>query len=297
MSSEQSTPMLLSRRQFLKRASASTVALCALAAAPELAFASGGEASSDGWGMLIDLTRCQGCQSCALACKEANDRPDPSQPPTELSANAYSFVDERQAINLRGEPVTRHVKRQCMHCLDAACVSACPAAAMHKTESGPVAYRANRCLGCRYCQIGCPFGVPQFDWNVGLTPEIRKCWMCYERLETGGRPACADACPTGAIRFGKRSDLLAEAHAQIVSNPGRYIDHVYGEHEVGGTSILYLSDVPFEQLGFPQLPETAPPEETEKIMTKLPFVIGGLAVVLSGASAITHRNQHEPEED
>jgi formate dehydrogenase iron-sulfur subunit len=240
--------------------------------------------------MLIDLTRCTGCNSCALACKESNNLPEADVAPQSLEADAYTFVEAHQAVTIHGETETRYVKRQCMHCLNAACVSACPAAAMHSSGTGPIIYRSNRCLGCRYCQLACPFEVPRFEWDNGVNPVISKCWLCYDRLQAGQKPACVEACPTGTLRFGRREDLLAQAHAQVASNPGRYIDHVFGEFEVGGTSMLYLSDVPFEQLGFPsELPQTAPPEETEKIMSKLPFVIGGVAAVMTGTAVFTHR--------
>jgi formate dehydrogenase iron-sulfur subunit len=248
--------------------------------------------------MLIDLTRCTGCNSCALACKEANQLPEPDVAPQALSSEVYSFVDVREAHTAGGEAQTRYVKRQCMHCLNAACVSACPAAAMHSSGQGPIIYRPNRCLGCRYCQLACPFEVPRFEWDNGVNPVIHKCWMCYERLQEGQKPACVEACPTGTLRFGKREDLLVQAHAQIASNPGRYMEHVFGELEVGGTSMLYLSDVPFEQLGFPTgLPQIAPPEQTEKIMTKLPYVIGGVAAVMTGSAIYTHRKPEESHEE
>lgn len=242
------------------------------------------------WGMLIDLTRCTGCNSCALACKESNNLPDADVVPHALDSDTYSFVDTRQIITADGGTETRYVKRQCMHCLDAACASACPAAAMHSSGEGPIIYRPNRCLGCRYCQVACPFEVPRFDWDNGINPKISKCWLCYDRLQEGQKPACAEACPTGALRFGQREELLAQAHAQIASNPDRYVDHIFGEFEVGGTSMLYLSDVAFAQLGFrADLPRTAPPEETEKIMSKLPYVIGGMTALMTGTAVYTHR--------
>jgi formate dehydrogenase iron-sulfur subunit len=279
------------RRDFLKMmgagiAAATTVGLFTGKACP--VYASETPASQT-WGMLIDLTRCAGCNSCALACKESNNLPNSDVVPQALDSDTYTFVDVRQVVTANGELKTRYVKRQCMHCLNAACVSACPAAAMHSSGQGPVIYRPNRCLGCRYCQVACPFGVPRFDWDNGINPVISKCWMCYGRLQAGQNPACAEACPTGALRFGRREELLVQAHAQIASNPGRYVDHVFGELEVGGTSMLYLSDVPFEQLGFPTgLPRTAPPEETEKIMSKLPYVITGVAAVMTGSAVYTH---------
>ena len=291
------TQAKLSRREFLRTvgagiAVATTTGLFARQAHP--AYASE-KSEAQNWGMLIDLTRCTGCNSCALSCKESNQLPNADVVPQALDNETYTYVEEHQVVTIGGQADTRYVKRQCMHCLNAACVSACPAAAMHSSGEGPVIYRSNRCLGCRYCQVACPFEVPRFDWDNGINPVIKKCWLCYDRLQVGQKPACAEACPTGALRFGQREGLLAQAHAQIDSNPGRYIDHVFGESEVGGTSMLYLSDVPFEQLGFPTgLPQTAPPEETEKIMSKLPFVIGGVAALMTGTAVYTHRTSTEP---
>lgn len=281
----------LTRRTFLKQVGAGVAAMMASQMLPISVLADEAALATTP-AMLIDLTRCTGCNSCALACKESNNLPGSAEPPTAFSSDTYTFVDRFQVTTAAGETVERTVKRQCMHCLDPACVSACPAAAMYKSDAGPVIYRSERCLGCRYCQIGCPFGVPSFEWENGLTPVISKCWLCYDRLQAGEKPACASACPTGAIRFGRRDHLLAEAHAQIVSNPGRYVDHIFGEFEVSGTSMLYLSDIPFEELGFPvDLPHTAPPEETEKIMTKLPAVIAGVTVLMAGTVVVTHRNK------
>lgn len=282
----------LSRRAFLKKvgtgiAAATTASLFACKAYPIHASETQAEET---WGMLIDLTRCTGCNSCALACKESNNLPNADNVPDALDSDTYTFVDVREVVTADGKTETRYVKRQCMHCLNAACVSACPAAAMHSSNQGPIIYRPNRCLGCRYCQLACPFEVPRFDWDNGISPKINKCWLCYERLQEGQKTACAEACPTGALRFGYRDELLAQAHAQIASNPDRYIDHVFGEFEVGGTSMLYLSDVAFAQLGFPvDMSRIAPPEETEKIMSKLPYVIGSVATVMAGTAVYTHR--------
>jgi formate dehydrogenase iron-sulfur subunit len=287
----------LSRRHFLKQMSAgAAIALSAQLLASQHAHASETEINAeDSWAMLIDLTRCVGCNSCALACKAANDLPDAETPPTGLSQDSYTFVDEREVKVAAGQTESRFVKRQCMHCLNAACVSACPAAAMYKSEAGPVVYRPERCLGCRYCQMACPFGVPSFAWDNGVTPTISKCWLCAERLAEGEQPACAAACPNGALRLGKRAALLAQAHAQIDSDPNRYIDHVYGEFEAGGTSILYLSDVPFEELGLPaNLPETPMSAGTQEIMHALPAVITGTTALMAGVALYTHRKHGYP---
>jgi formate dehydrogenase iron-sulfur subunit len=291
-----STLHRLSRRDFLKTVGGG-VAAAVLTQFPLAAYASETGAVAQGWGMLIDVTRCVGCNSCARACKESNGLPPAGNAPRALDSDTYTFVDIRPLAAANGQAVQRYVKRQCMHCLNAACVSACPAAAMVKSDAGPVVYRPERCLGCRYCQIACPFGVPRFEWDNGTAPVISKCWFCYNRLQDGKQPACVEACPSGALRFGPREDLLAQAHAQIVSNPGRYLDHVYGEAEVGGTSMLYLSDVSFEELGLPaNLPQTAPPQETEKIMSALPYVIAGLTCLMTGTAAYTHRRPAAPVE-
>jgi formate dehydrogenase iron-sulfur subunit len=286
------TRLTLSRREFLQKVGAGvTIGVAANLLAGRIRPGQASEEPTpDTWAMLIDLTRCTGCNACALACKESNDLPDTDIAPQALDSDTYTFVEARQGTTADGEVQTRYVKRQCMHCLKPACVSACPAAAMYRGAGGAVIYRPNRCLGCRYCQIACPFGVPRFDWDNGINPAISKCWLCYDRLQAGQRPACVDGCPTGALRFGRREELLAQAHAQIASNPDRYLDHIFGEFEVGGTSILYLSDVPFAELGFPvDLPHTAPSDETEKIMAALPPVIAGVTILMAGAAAYTHR--------
>lgn len=270
----------LSRRGFLKAAGAGAAAVtatCVLAGPATSALASG-PASENGWGMLIDVTRCNGCQSCALACKEANNRPNPTAEPTALSSDAYTFIDFRPDTD---SAATVNVKRQCMHCQHPACASACTVGALRKTAEGPVVYDSKKCIGCRYCQYACPFGVPTYDWNnpLGL---IHKCQLCVQRLAEGELPACVSSCPAGALRFGRRSDLLIQARAQIHSNPGRYIDHVYGEHEAGGTNVLYLSGVPFSQLGLPELGDQTISHYAEAVMTKTPIVAASVATLATG---------------
>lgn len=286
----------LTRRDFLKQAGvlAALVGLGSLATGSALE-ASGGQADDYAWGMLIDLTRCTGCGSCALACKESNQLPHPQQAPTRLDSGAYSFVDERK---VEGEQEPVFVKRQCMHCLHPGCASACTVGALRKTKTGPVVYDAGKCIGCRYCQYACPFSVPAYDWQnpLGL---IHKCEMCRERLAESEQPACASACPTGAVQFGRRRDLLAQAHARIQTSPGRYIDHIYGEHEAGGTSMLYLSAVPFSELGFPELDDRTVPHYAEQVMVKTPVVAATVAVVATGLHfTMKHRSAAaEPDHD
>ncbi|MBW7885584.1 MAG: 4Fe-4S dicluster domain-containing protein [Caldilineaceae bacterium] len=241
-------------------------------------------------GVLIDLTRCTGCNSCALACKVANDKAQRATPPDGFSSESYSYVDEQ----VTADGKTHFVKRQCMHCLHPACVSACTVGALRKTPEGPVVYDAGKCIGCRYCQYACPFGVPTYAWDdpFGL---IHKCQLCRQRLAVGEVPACVAACPNGALRFGERRALLSQARAQIDSNPGRYVPTIYGEHEASGTSILYLSSVPFTELGFPALGTQPVPLYAEAIMQQTPLIALSVASLATMMHLLFRRRNHLAE--
>lgn len=250
------------------------------------------------YGLLVDTTKCIGCRGCQVACKQSNDlaaeqtefRPIRTNPP-DLTARTWSLVEFHEVPQTDTRVAWRFVKRQCMHCLEPACVSVCPVGALQRTAEGSVVYLANRCIGCRYCMTACPFNVPKYEWN-SPAPLIRKCVMCAERLAEGEQPACAKACPTGATKFGDRAELLAEAHQRIRSEPARYVDYVYGEREVGGTAVLYLSDVPFAAIGFPAaLPLFPLPAKTWEVMTLVPAVAGGTAALMTFAYLLTRREQ------
>jgi formate dehydrogenase iron-sulfur subunit len=238
--------------------------------------------------MLSDLTKCIGCGWCQDACREWNhltDKRAAGQDDLEtgpcLSAETWTLPEAR-VVEEGGELHRVYVKRQCMHCVDPACVSACPVGALQKTPEGPVVYDCTRCIGCRYCMVACPFGVPKFEWEEAL-PRIRKCTFCADRQAEGLEPACAAACPTGALVFGDRDALIAEAEARIQADPGRYVPQVYGRDEVGGTSWLYLSPVPFEELGFPALKKEAVTTLSENVATfGTAGVAAGVTVLLGG---------------
>ncbi len=273
----------ITRRDFLKGVGAGGTALTAawlLDGQVGSVYASG-PSTEKSWGVLIDLTRCSGCGACSLACGKANDLPLTGTIPETLDCSVYSCLQVHEVTTADQSQETLYVKRQCMHCVHPACVSVCTVGALRKTPEGPVEYDADKCIGCRYCQYACPFEVPTYDWEdpFGL---IHKCNFCYSRLSEGQVPACVEACPNGALRFGRRDALLAQAHAQIVSNAGRYVDHVYGEHEVGGTSMLYLSPVPFDQIGFPVLGEEPIPHKAEQIMKSTPLIAVTVASVVTG---------------
>jgi formate dehydrogenase iron-sulfur subunit len=230
--------------------------------------------------MLIDLTMCIGCNSCQDACKKQNGLPEGAE--TTLSATAYTALEEHNGV---------FVRRMCQHCLEPTCASVCPVGAFTKTADGPVLYDESKCIGCRYCMQACPFQVPRYQWSSNY-PRVEKCRFCAERLAAGQPTACSEACPTGATKFGDRDELLKEAYARIKTEPSKYVDRVYGTTEVGGTSILYLSGVPFEQLGFKtQLQQSALPTLTWNALSKVPGVISVGGVFLAGIWWITSRRE------
>ena len=207
---------------------------------------------ADAVGLLYDTTRCIGCKACVVACKEANGMPADTDGYGGGLYDAPEGLNEttRNVIQLyQGEGETSYVKRQCMHCVDPGCVAACMLGALQKREYGIVTWDGSRCIGCRYCQVACPFNVPKFEWSK-KAPKIVKCELCVHRLKEGKEPACSEVCPRQAVIFGERTALLEEAHRRLAEHPDRDVPKVYGEHDLGGTQCLYLSHVPFEELGF-----------------------------------------------
>jgi formate dehydrogenase iron-sulfur subunit len=240
--------------------------------------------------MLVDLTRCVGCGRCVRACKIENDLDWREDQPAlgadaALASSNWSVVRSFGRVGAEGQP--RYTKRQCMHCLEPACASACFVKALRKQPGGWVTYDGDMCVGCRYCLMACPFGVPAFEWDETFG-RIQKCDFCDERAQRGEPTACSEVCPTGAITFGSRAELLAEAHRRIDERgprsayatgrePRPYVDHVYGETEAGGTSVMYLSDVPFAELGFPAgIPDTPLPWYTWQISKWIPPAAGAI---------------------
>ena len=230
------------------------------------------------YGILTDLTKCIGCESCALACKEVNGLPP--GPTGTLTDKTWSSVEHRAGI---------HVRRQCMHCLDPTCASVCPVAALEKSASGPVIYHEDRCIGCRYCIMACPFEIPKYEWE-STAPRVGKCVMCASRIAEGKQPGCTAVCPTGATIFGEREALIGTAQERLRQEPERYVQHIYGLHEAGGTSVLYLSDVPFADLGFHSPRQDGSyPQLTWAILSKLPTVVSVGGVAMLGTWWVIHR--------
>jgi formate dehydrogenase iron-sulfur subunit len=165
-----------------------------------------------------------------------------------------------------------------MHCLEPSCVSACLVGGLTLTEEGAVIYDPNKCIGCRYCMLACPFHIPRYEWSETV-PFVKKCTLCFTRLKEGEIPACVEACPNQALQFGKREELLELAHNRTESEPSKYLPHIWGEHEFGGTSVLYLSDVDLDALGWPRQGEVPIPEITEPLISKTPHI--GISVLAS----------------
>ena len=261
--------------------------------------------------VLYDANKCIACRGCQAACKQwnmndempsAETRPVTArnsgsyENPPQLSSRTFTKI---RFTELEHDGKFRWVftKIQCMHCEHPACAAACPVAALQKTPEGPVVYDEGRCIGCRYCMVACPFGIPTFEWEKPL-PWIRKCTFCADRLGAGLEPACVKTCPTDALIMGQREELLAEARARIAASPGEYVNHIYGENEVGGTSWLYLSPVPFEKLGLPTLGTSPVTADAERAMGAVPPVLLGVAAAMAGVYwLLKRRDRNNKEKD
>ena len=230
--------------------------------------------------LLIDIALCIGCNSCQDGCKTENHLPPGEE--KYLTLTAYTALSEHNG---------KFVRHMCQHCDVPTCVSVCPVAALKKVPEGPVLYDGEKCIGCRYCLQACPFHIPRYEWK-STKPRIMKCNFCASRLAKGVQTACAEACPTGATKFGDRDDLLLEAAARMEAEPGKYVPKIYGKEEVGGTSMLYISPVPFEQLGFDtHLGQTPMPLLTMSALSKVPNVVTVGGVMLVGIWWITRRRE------
>jgi formate dehydrogenase iron-sulfur subunit len=247
-------------------------------------------------GLLFDSTRCIGCRGCERACAEAHNLP---APPEKLEPGVIRKTSEiqRSVINTyqtsKGEA---HIRNQCMHCNEPACAAACLTKAMYKTKEGPVIWRGEKCMGCRYCMVSCPFDVPKFEYH-SANPKIQKCDMCYDRIVKGEIPVCAETCGDALI-FGTRRELIAEARKRIVAEPEKYVDVIYGEHVAGGTGYIYLSSVPFNELGFNTgLQNASYPALTKGFLYSVPAVFVLLPTLLLGIHEATKSNLKKDEDN
>jgi formate dehydrogenase iron-sulfur subunit len=231
--------------------------------------------------ILTDVTRCIGCEECVSACDRSNETG--ADAPYRWQGRATGLSATRWTT-LLDTAEGRFVRHHCRHCLDPSCAAACPVGALRRSPEGAVVYDPVICMGCRYCMVACPFGITRYEWS-SPSPRVRKCFLCYEKISEGDllQPACTAACPTGATIFGERDALLEEARRRIRENPGRYIDHIWGEHEVGGTSVLYISDVELDQAGWPSdLGNDSRPVLARRVLHTVPYTFFGVAAAMYG---------------
>lgn len=318
--------MEIKRRDFLKIAAGGGLMLAASSQQADARASQ--ERLPDALGILYDATVCIGCKACVSACKQYNDMPPEfSSPdklwdnPLDLSSKTLNVIKLYQDGNASSKDQEAggysYVKRHCMHCVDPACESACPVSALKKDPTtGIVGYDKNACIGCRYCQIACPYNIPKFEWDDPF-PQIRKCQLCDHRIAEGKYSACCEFCPTGASIFGRVEDLMEEAKKRLTYEPDTYQSYpigrvdstdrverkvtpyhgrMYGEREGGGTQYLLLANVPFERLGLPTLSDRPIAARSEGLQHAIYKWMISPIVFLGGLLYLVHKNTKEKEE-
>jgi len=277
--------MSLKRRDFLKLLGVTGITLAVGEKASALPKNSNNEEFN---GILYDSTRCKGCRGCEFDCADAHNLP---MPPKDVPAIRKTNETCNSVINTyETEKGKVFIKRQCMHCNEPACAASCLTKAMYKNKTGPVTWDGNKCMGCRYCMVSCPFDMPKFEYH-SANPKIQKCDMCFERLKTEESPACVYNCPNEALLYGKRRDMIKEARRRIYEKPDLYVDHIYGENEAGGTGWLYLSPVPFDQLGLnTSMQQSSYPALTKGFLYSVPSVFVLVPTLLMGIHQATKNN-------
>ncbi|AJE02757.1 4Fe-4S dicluster domain-containing protein [Geobacter pickeringii] len=252
---------------------------------------------------LIDTTKCTGCRGCQVACKQWNQLKaektqfftgEGYQNPPQMSEFTFTRVKFKD-YEKNGQNEFAFYKEMCMHCNDPACASVCPVGAFHKTPEGPVVYDSKKCIGCRFCMVACPFGVPKYEWSKAF-PLVKKCTGCYGRVKNGLEPACATACPT-AITYGSRDEMLKEAEKRMAAKPDRYFKVIYGKEEAGGTSVLYLTQQPLDELGFKKITKRPLPSYTWQALRLVPGIFLTVGGTLSAISWFQHRKDRIKAEE
>lgn len=226
--------------------------------------------SPDRMGVLVDTTFCIGCGNCEQVCRNAHNLPSIDIEKNKLLIQEVFRRPDDESLTVVNK-VSNHkqkdifVKTQCMHCDHPACVSACIVGAFSKEENGSVIWDTDKCIGCRYCMVACPFQVPAFEYNKAINPSILKCDLCFNRTSEGLLPACVENCPMEVMLYGPRTELVRIARERVKKFPDRYVNHIYGEAEVGGTSWMYLASTNFSDLKFPKLGKNEAPGVSESI--------------------------------
>ena len=237
--------------------------------------------------VLHDVKRCRGCMRCVAACSAEHGLAEP----TALGVYGADGLSAKQLTSLAKLAGDHFVRQHCYHCLEPACAAACLVGALEKTPDGPVVYDETKCIGCRYCMLACPFQAPRYEWDQ-VVPLVKKCDLCADRE---GGPACVEACESDATIYGDRDELLRIAHQRIQKNPGSYLPHVWGQYEMGGTSVLFISDVSLDELWPTELGATSVPDLVVPLAEETPFLFGGALAALAGLWVIQRRNQRAEE--
>jgi Fe-S-cluster-containing dehydrogenase component len=298
--------MSLNRRDFLKVAGAAGCTLLAGNSRPSGAATAGTGEKDAGefYGMLIDTTKCIGCRSCEEACNGQNKLPPPQESFSsdkvfermrDTTPDAFTVLNRFPNEKEPDKPI--FVRKQCMHCAQPACATACLVKALEKTPEGMVKYNKERCMGCRYCMLSCPFDVPKYQYDNPL-PFVRKCVFCYDRVVKGEQPACSEACPEGASLFGKRRDLVETAKQRVVADPAKYHSYIYGEREAGGTSWMFIGGPPPEKLGLrdrENVGTSSYPEKTAGFLYAVPHIFILWPTFLFGLSYLTSQKNNDKE--
>ena len=287
--------MDLHRRDFFRILGATGLTL---AVGKELKAEPGAKASLEFRGVLYDAARCKGCRGCEYDCADANGLPEPI-PTKDIKGLRTTDDKHRTVVNeYKTSKGIVYAKMQCMHCNEPACASACLTQAMTKTKDGPVIWREDKCMGCRYCMVSCPFNIPKFEYH-SANPKIEKCTMCFEtRVKKGELPACVENCPNEALMFGTRRELIQEARRRIFEKPDLYYNQIYGEHEAGGTCWLYISPVPFKEIGLNTSVQSASyPALTKGFLYSVPSVFVLAPALLLGIQQATKKDNSTKPQD
>ena len=286
----------MERRDFLKASSIATISLVGTKKSKAQKRAPRRE--SEFVGVLVDTTRCIGCRHCEIACAETHGHEIPDVLRDNALEEQHTTSDKQWTV------VNRHdtskgeffAKKQCMHCWQPACAAACPTNAMDKTTLGPVIWHPDRCMGCRFCMVSCPFDIPKFEY-FSANPRIEKCTLCWKRLQNGQQPACVAGCPSDTLVFGQKARLLEIARQRIYHHPEHYYHQIYGQNIAGGTSYMYLSAVPFDEIGLPtDLGDSPFPAYTKEFLYSVPFIFFGLPSLLIGLNLLAERKKTIEEE-